>query len=161
MFVPALTGLDTPYNDPQARGTILGMTLGTGRGHIIRAFFDSIGYQIRAILDTIHQYDGTIVEELLVGGGVTASDTACQIQANLTGIPILRPTFHGNDGFAAALLAGLGSGVWPDEASLPPAPGTRTVFEPAGDAGRRDTGYARWQEAVRLPAVGHRHGTGF
>jgi glycerol kinase len=150
MFVPAFTGLNAPYNDPQTRGTILGMTLGTGRGHIIRAFLESIGYQIRAILETIERHDGTVVGELLVGGGVTASDIACQIQANLTGIPILRPTFTETTAYAAALLAGLGCGTWPDEASLPPAPGTRTVFEPRGEPGERDAGYARWQDAVRL-----------
>ncbi|MDX1416575.1 MAG: FGGY family carbohydrate kinase [Candidatus Promineifilaceae bacterium] len=150
MFVPALTGLDTPYNDPQARGTILGLTLGTSRGHIIRSFMDSIGYQLRAILEAICQYDGTVVDDLLVGGGVTASDTACQIQANLTGIPIIRPTFKETTAFAAALLAGLGSGVWPDESSLPPAPGSRTVFEPDYKPDGRDAGYARWQEAVQL-----------
>ena len=150
MFVPAFTGLNSPYNDPQARGTILGMTLGTGRGHIIRAFLDSIGYQIRAILETITEQNGTGIEELLVGGGVTVSDVACQIQANLTGIPIMRPTFTETTAYAAALLAGLGSGVWPDEESLPPVPGTRTIFEP--DCGRAwaDAGYARWQEAVKL-----------
>lgn len=150
VFVPALTGLDTPYNDPQARGTIFGLTLGTSRGHIIHAFMDSIGYQLRTILEVIRQYDGTRVEDLLVGGGVTASDTACQIQANLTGIPIIRPTFKETTAYAAALLAGLGCDVWPDESSLPPAPGSRTVFEPAFELTRRDAGYAGWQEAVKL-----------
>src|SRR5690606_28877853 len=89
-FVPAFTGLNAPYNDPQARGTLLGLTLGTHRGHIIRAFLESLGYQIRAILETIANDTGQHVEELLVGGGVTASDTACQIQADLTGIPVMR-----------------------------------------------------------------------
>jgi glycerol kinase len=150
MFVPAFTGLNTPYNDRQARGTILGMTLGTGREHIVRAFLDSIGYQIRVILETIAQDTDTVVDELLVGGGVTASDIACQIQADLTGIPILRPTFAETTAYAAALLAGLGSDVWPNEESLPPAPGTRTVFQPDCTPEQRDAGYARWQEAVRL-----------
>ena len=150
LFVPAFTGLNTPYNDRRARGTLLGMTLGTGREHIVRAFLDSIGYQIRAILQTIAQDSGTVVEELLVGGGVTASDVACQIQANLTGIPILRPTFAETTAFAAALLAGLGSGVWPDELSLPVVPGTRTMFEPEISSEQRDAGYASWQKAVRL-----------
>lgn len=150
MFVPAFTGLNAPYNDSKARGTLLGMTLGTGRGHIIRAFLDSLAYQIRAILETITRDTGTLVEELLVGGGVTASNVACQIQADLIGLPIVRPTFAETTAYAAALLAGLGSGVWPNEAALPPAPGTRTVFEPTLNQAARDAGYERWQEAVSL-----------
>ncbi len=150
MFVPAFTGLNAPYNDPRARGTLLGLTLGTGREHVVRAFLDSIGYQIRAILDTIARDTGTMVDELLVGGGVTASDLACQIQADLTGRPVLRPTFAETTAYAAATLAGLGSGVWPEEAALPAAPGTRTIFEPCLDQARRDEGYERWQEAVQL-----------
>lgn len=150
MFVPAFTGLNAPYNDPQARGTLLGLTLGTGRPHIVRAFLESLGYQIRAILDTIARDTGMVVDELLVGGGVTASDIACQIQADLTGRPVLRPTFTETTAYAAALLAGHGSGVWADEDALPPAPGERTVFEPCLDADRRDDGYARWGEAVEL-----------
>jgi glycerol kinase len=150
MFVPAFTGLNAPYNDPRARGSLLGMTLGTGRSHIVRAFLDSLGYQIRAILDTIAQDTGTRVDELLVDGGVTASDVACQIQADLTGLPVVRPTFAETTAYAAATLAGLGSGLWPNEASLPPTPGERTVFDPCTNQDQRDAGYARWQEAVRL-----------
>ena len=150
MFVPALTGLNAPYNDPRARGTLLGMTLGTGSSHIVRAFLDSLGYQIRAILETIAVDTNTVVTELLVDGGVTASDMACQIQADLTGLPVVRPTFTETTAYAAATLAGLGSGIWPDEASLPPTVGERTVFEPCGSQDQRDAGYARWQEAVRL-----------
>ncbi len=150
MFVPAFTGLNAPYNDPRARGTLLGLTLGTGREHVVRAFLDSIGYQIRAILDTIAHDTGTVVDELLVGGGVTASDLACQIQADLTGRPVLRPTFTETTAYAAATLAGLGSGVWREEAALPAAPGERTIFEPCLDQAQRDDGYERWQEAVQL-----------
>ena len=150
MFVPAFTGLNAPYNDPRARGTLLGMTLGTGSSHIIRAFLDSLGFQIRAILDTIAADTGTVVNELLVDGGVTASDVACQIQADLTGLPVIRPTFAETTAFAAATLAGLATGVWPDEASLPPTPGTRTVFEPRSTPEQRDEAYARWQAAVAL-----------
>lgn len=150
MFIPAFTGLNAPYNDPRARGTLLGLTLGTGREHIVRAFLDSIGYQIRAILDTITHDTGTVVDELLVGGGVTASDLACQVQADLTGRPVLRPTFAETTAHAAATLAGLGGGIWPDEHALPSAPGTRTRFEPCMSQAQRDEGYMRWQEAVQL-----------
>lgn len=150
VFVPAFTGLDVPYNDAGARATIFGMTLGTHRGHIARAFLESLGFQIRAILETIAQDTGLRVEELLVGGGVTASDEACQIQADFTGIPIVRPTFTEATAWAAALLAGLGAGVWRSAADLPPTPGARTRFLPRLGQAQRDEGYGRWQRAVAL-----------
>jgi glycerol kinase len=148
VFVPAFTGLNAPYNDPQARGTLLGLTLGTRRGHIVRAFLEALGFQIRDILETIERDTGRQVEELLVGGGVTASDIACQIQADLTGIPVLRPTFTETTAYAAALLAGRGAGFWSSDDELPPPPGTRTVFEPCIPSSRRDAGFARWHDAI-------------
>lgn len=164
-FVPAFTGLNAPYNDSQARGTLLGLTLGTRRGHIVRSFLEALGYQIRDILETIDRDTGHRVEELLVGGGVTASDIACQIQADLTGIPVLRPTFTETTAYAAALLAGRGAGFWAGDDQLPPPPGTRFVFEPRTTATQRDEGFARWQEAIRFVrawgrAETERHHTG-
>jgi glycerol kinase len=150
VFVPAFTGLDVPYNNPDARATILGLTLGTHRGHIVRAFLESLGFQMRAILETIAQDTGLRVAELLVGGGVTASDEACQIQADLTGVTVLRPTFAESTAWAAALLAGLGAGVWPGVDALPPTPGDCTRFEPRLGADERDAGYGRWREAIAL-----------
>jgi len=150
VFMPAFTGLNAPYGDPQARGTLLGLTLGTHRGHIVRAFLESLGYQIRAILETIARDTGQRVDELLVGGGVTASDVACQIQADLTGIPVARPTFTETTAYAAALLAGRGAGFWSTDDALPPPPGGRTVFEPCSERAQRDEGFARWQAAVAL-----------
>ena len=150
VFVPAFTGLNAPYNDPQARGTLLGLTLGVHRGHIVRAFLEALGYQIRDILDTIARDTGQRVDELLVGGGVTASDVACQIQADLTGIPVVRPTFTETTAYAAALLAGRGADFWSEDDALPPAPGTRTVFEPRRNAADCEAGFERWREAVRL-----------
>ena len=149
-FVPAFTGLDVPYSDPNARATLFGLTLGHHRGHILRAFFDSIGYQVRAILETIEADAAVSVEQLLVGGGVSASDLACQIQADLTGIPALRPTFSETTAWAAALLAGLGAGVWSSSDALPPLPGSYDRFEPALDDRRREKGYQRWQQAIAL-----------
>lgn len=148
VFVPAFTGLNAPYNDPQARGTLLGLTLGSRRGHIVRAFLEALGYQVRDILETIERDTGRRVGELLVGGGVTASDIACQIQADLTGMPVLRPTFAETTAYAAALLAGRGAGFWSSDDELPPTPGRRTVFEPCSTAAQRDDGFARWQQAV-------------
>lgn len=149
MFVPALTGLNVPYNDRHARGTVLGLTLGHTRAHLARAFLDSIGFQLRAIFNEIERASGVQVQALKVGGGLSASDIACQVQADWLGLPIIRPTFTQTTARAAALLAGLGAGVWPSVADLPALPGGRTVFEPRVSTDQRDTAYAAWQRAIR------------
>jgi len=147
-FVPAFTGLNVPYDRPQARGALLGLTLGTTRGHIARAFLEAIGFQIRHILDTIRQDVGVAVDRLSVGGGISASDLACQVQADLTGIPVARPAFTQTTARAAALLAGLGAGCWASEADLPPLPGEVRVFEPAIGEAEREEAFARWLQAI-------------
>ncbi len=149
-LVPAFTGLETPYNNPGTRASLFGMTLGHHRGHIARAMLEAIGYQMRAILETIDQEAGVNVQELLVGGGVSTSDLACQVQADITGRPVKRPSFTETTAWAAGLLAGLGAGFWPDVDALPPLPGGHTCFEPTWSAVQRQTGYDRWQTAVQL-----------
>lgn len=150
IFIPAFTGTNAPFHDPLARGTILGLTLGHERGHILRAFMESLAYQIRAILENIQQAGGVTLTSLRVGGGVSASDLACQIQANLLGIPVHRPSFMETTAWAAALLAGLAAGAWPDTSHLPTLPGDQTTFWPQLDADGREAGYARWLKAVAL-----------
>ncbi len=148
VFVPAFHGLEVPYNDAQARATIFGLTLGHDRSHICRAFFEAIGFQIRTILETITAETDIGIDKLLVGGGVSASDLACQIQADLVGIPVLRPTFTEATAWAAGLLAGLGAGFWADESAMPLPPGDHIRFEPTLAPSTRDEGYAAWQRAV-------------
>jgi glycerol kinase len=148
VFVPAFTGLNVPYNDSSARGTILGLTLGSNRAHIARAFLESLGYQVRAILDTICTETGLRIKRLHLGGGISASDEACQIMADQLGIPTVRPAFTETAARAAALLAGLGADVWASPADLPPLPGVLKVFEPRISAHQRESDYARWCRAV-------------
>jgi glycerol kinase len=148
VFVPAFTGLNVPYDVREARGSLLGMTLGHTRAHIARAFLDSIGFQLHAILAEIQRATGVSVTELKVGGGLSASDAACAIQADWLGIPVVRSSFGETTARAAALLAGIGAGVWAGEADLPPMPGTVERFEPRIDADRRAAGRAEWQRAV-------------
>jgi glycerol kinase len=148
VFVPAFTGLFVPYNDQTARGTILGLTLGSTRAHIVRAFVEALAYQVRAILDTIERDTGLRVTELKLGGGVVASDQVCQIITDFLGIPTRRPSFSETTARAAALLAGLGAGVWSTLDDLPPMPGDFTNFEPRLSNDAREAGYARWQRAV-------------
>jgi glycerol kinase len=148
VFVPAFTGLNVPYNFREARGSLFGLTLGHTRAHIARAFLDSIGFQMRAILEEMHAKAGVCVTALKVGGGLSASDVACGLQADWLGLPIIRPTFAQTTARAAALLAGLGAGFWKSDSDLPPLPGERTVFEPRLSADQRDAGYAAWQRAI-------------
>lgn len=149
-FVPALTGLNSPYDDPNTRGTLFGLTLGHTRGHIMRAFLQAIGYQLRDILHAVTAEASTMVNELLVGGGVSASDLACQIQADLLGLPVKRPEFMDTTAWAAALLAGLGANTWTDASALPSLPGSQAYFYPQLSPEERDAGYERWQRAVHL-----------
>lgn len=150
VFVPAFTGLDAPYNDPGARATIVGMSLGTTRAHLVRAFLEALAFQLRAIQVTIAADAGIDLRQLLVGGGVAASDVACQLQADMLSIPVIRPAFTETTARAAALLAGLGAGVWRSLDELPPLPGDDTHFTPQLNDAARDAAFARWQTAVRL-----------
>ncbi len=150
MFVPAFTGLNVPYNDRHTRAALFGMTLGTRRGHIMRAFLNALGQQMRAIMDTMQASTGLSNDELLVGGGVSASDLACQIQADLTGLRVRRPVFRETTAYAAALLAGLGAGMWDSAESLPPIPGESDIFVPQLAPEQRMAQFERWQEAVAL-----------
>jgi glycerol kinase len=148
MFVPAFTGLNVPYNDYRARAAIFGLSLNHDRSHIARAFLESLGYQLRAILETIQSQTGLHITQLSVGGGLSQSNIACQIQADLLGIPLVRPLESETTARGAALLAGIGAGLWSGPQDLPPLPAGGVTFEPALAAGARDEGYARWQRAV-------------
>jgi glycerol kinase len=148
VFVPAFTGLGIPSEDRTARGTLFGMTLDTTPAHIARAFLESIGYQLRDILDTIVRETDLRIDRLYVGGGISASDAACQIQADVLGLPVVRAQSTETSVRAAALLAGLGAGFWPGAGALPPLPGRETVFEPQYDDTRRAAGLSLWSRAV-------------
>lgn len=148
VFVPAFTGLNVPHNDQTARATLFGLSLGHNRAHIARAFLEAIGHQLRAILDTIAAESGVHVSSLKVGGGLSASDVACQIQADLLGIPVLRPPSTETTARAVALLAGHAQGHWPTVNALPPLPGPATIFEPTLPDHARAAAYDRWQSAV-------------
>lgn len=149
VFVPAFTGLGVPSEDRSARGAMLGMTLGTTPGHIARAFFEAIGCQLRAILDTMEQEGNLRIDELRVGGGLARSDTACQIQADVAGVRIVRAADTETSARAAALLAGLGAGVWARPEALPRLlDQAADSFEPRRDPQARAGLLARWQGAV-------------
>jgi glycerol kinase len=147
-FVPAFIGLGMPYEDRRARGTLLGMTLDTTPSHIARAFLEALGCLVYEMLEVVRRETGITVTALHVGGGLSASDAACQAQADVLGVPVIRVREAETTVRAAALLAGLGAGVWPSVAALPPLPGSETVFKPQRDEAARAAGLAAWAKAI-------------
>jgi glycerol kinase len=147
VFVPALTGLGAPHWDPDARGTLLGITRGTTRAHLARATLESIAFQVRDVVDAVTAEAGLPVPTLQVDGGASANDLLCQLQADQLGIPVQRPEVLETTALGAAFLAGLGTGVWGSCEELADTWRLDRRFEP--DRGVREDGsYARWQRAV-------------
>jgi glycerol kinase len=112
VFVPALTGLGSPYWDPRARGVIIGITRGTTRAHVARAAVEAMAWQTADVVDAITASSGTRVTELRVDGGASVMDVLCQFQADVLGVTVRRPAVRETTALGAALLAGLAEGVW-------------------------------------------------
>jgi glycerol kinase len=146
--VPAFAGLGAPYWDPNARGAIVGLTRGTTRAHIARAALESIAFQSAEVLEAMQKDAGEKLAELRVDGGATANDLLMQFQADLLGVPVVRPTSLETTALGAAYLAGLTVDLWKsrDEVARQWKAGRR--FEPRMDASERQTRMARWREAV-------------
>jgi glycerol kinase len=147
VFVPALTGLGAPHWDPDARGTILGITRGTTRAHLARATLDAIAFEVRDVVDAMTDEASIEVPLLQVDGGASANDLLCQTQSDQLGVPVQRPEVLETTALGAAFLAGLGTGVWSSCAELADTWRLDRRFEPT--AGVRDNGsHARWSRAV-------------
>ncbi len=147
-FVPALAGLGAPYWDPHARGTIVGITRGTTRAHLARATLEAIAFQSAELIEAMAQDSGLALTELRVDGGATASNLLMQMQADLLGVPVVRPRVTETPALGAAYLAGLASGFWRDEQEIAALWSRDRVFEPHLS---RDEGSARvqgWKRAV-------------
>ena len=110
--MPAFAGLGAPHWDPFARGTIVGITRGTTAAHIARAALESIAFQVADLLDAMAADCGIAATELRVDGGAAANNTLMQIQADLLGVPVVRPAVTETTALGAAYLAGLGVGFW-------------------------------------------------
>jgi len=113
-LVPAFVGLGAPYWDPYARGTIVGLTRGTRRAHIVRAAVEAMAFQTRDVVEAMESDSGQELRELRVDGGAAVMDVLCQLQADLLGIPVRRPKLTETTALGAAYLAGLGAGLWRD-----------------------------------------------
>ena len=148
VMVPAFAGLGAPYWDPDARGTILGITRGTTKGHIARAAIESIAWQTRDLVESLQADAGQRLTELKVDGGAAMNDGLLQFQADCLGIPVLRPRIHETTAPGAAYLAGLAVGVWPNLTDLAGHWQLDREFQPRMTESDRQAGYERWQAAV-------------
>jgi glycerol kinase len=142
--VPAFTGLGSPWWDPYARGTIVGITRGTTRAHIARAVVESMVFQTRDAIDAMTSAGGVTLAELRVDGGASVMDMMLQHQADELGVPVLRPVDHETTALGAAYLAGLAEGVWSSTDDTRAMWQLDARFEPGQPSGRHDT----WRRAV-------------
>ncbi len=146
-FVPGLTGLGTPYWDPYARGLLIGLTRGTRPEHLARATEEAVCFQTRAVLDAMNETSGAQVAALQVDGGAATDDILLQIQADILGIPVVRPRILETTALGAAALAGLAVGFW-SETDVAQLAGTDRVFQPAMEPDERDRLYHEWRRAA-------------
>jgi glycerol kinase len=148
VLVPAFTGLGAPHWDPYARGALLGVTRGTSAAHLARAALEGIAFQVCDVLAAMAADSGVPVAELRVDGGAAANDLLMQLQADLAGVPVVRPRVQETTALGAAYLAGLAVGVWKDTGEIAARWQVDRRFEPqldpAAAAGRRE----RWSRAV-------------
>jgi glycerol kinase len=146
-MVPAFVGLGAPHWDPYARGTIVGLTRGSGRAQLVRAAVESMAYQTRDVVEAMEKDLGSSMRELRVDGGAAVMDVLCQFQADLLGIPVRRPRQTETTALGAAFLAGLGGGTWNDE-DLKGLWKLDREFEPRMSRDQADTLQKRWRDAV-------------
>jgi glycerol kinase len=147
-IVPAFTGLGAPHWDPAARGSIFGLTRGTTRAHLARAALESIAFQSADVLEAMQNDSGETLKELRVDGGATANDLLMQFQADLLGVPVVRPKVLETTALGAAYLAGLTVNMWKSRDEIAAQWQAEKRFEPRMEAARRQELMARWREAV-------------
>lgn len=146
--VPAFVGLGAPYWDGYARGSISGLTRGSGRAQIVRATLESITYQTRDVVDVMKRDAGLQLPALRVDGGATRNNWLMQFQADILGVPVQRPTVTETTALGAAYLAGLATGYWDSPEQIAQQWSVERTFEPRMSADQRDSLFAGWQRAV-------------
>lgn len=147
-FVPAFVGLGAPYWDQNARGAIVGLTRGSTRAHLARAALEAMAYQTRDVVECMQRDSGIKVRELRVDGGATKNDFLCQFQADLLGVPVVRPVVTETTALGAAYLAGLAVGFWKNAREIASQWQVEKRFEPRIKRSERDRLYSGWLEAV-------------
>ena len=157
-LVPAFTGLGAPHWDAYARGTMVGLTRGSTAGHIARAALEAIAYQVADLLGAMRQDAELDIPELRVDGGASANDLMMQFQADILGIPVVRPQVTETTALGAAYLAGLAVDYWQDEREITENWTEDRRFEPKMDEGEREHLLRRWRRAVERSRDWEREG---
>jgi glycerol kinase len=147
-MVPAFTGLGAPHWDPYARGTLVGMTRGTNRGHIARAAVEANAYQSAELLAAMQRDAAFPVAEVRADGGAARNDMLMQFQADLLGVPVVRPKVTETTALGAAYLAGLAMGFWDSQDEIAAQWKAERRFEPGISPDQRRERMARWHQAV-------------
>ncbi|HTI38496.1 MAG TPA: glycerol kinase GlpK [Vicinamibacterales bacterium] len=147
-FVPAFSGLFAPYWRSDARGAIVGLSRFNTKAHFARATLEAICYQTRAVLDAMTVDSGVSLDVLKVDGGATGNDTLMQLQADILGVPVVRPIVAETTALGAAYAAGLAVGFWTDLDDLCENWRADRQWEPQWSADRREEGYAGWKKAL-------------
>lgn len=147
-LVPAFTGLGAPYWDGHARGTLIGMTRGTSKAHIARAALEAIALQVADVFEAMQKDAGLSLSELRVDGGASKNNLLLQMQANILGVPVIRPKIVETTALGAAYLGGLAVGLWSSTDAISALWQEDRRFEPQWSDTERTVKRARWQQAV-------------
>jgi glycerol kinase len=147
-FVPAFSGLFAPYWDEKARGAIVGLTRYVNRAHLVRATLESISYQTRDVAEAVAVDSGKPLPDLRVDGGAVKNDFLMQNQADVLGIPVIRPQVQETTALGAAYLAGLAAGYWSSLEELRQNWQVDRVFHAQWSEDQRESGYAEWKKAI-------------
>jgi glycerol kinase len=147
-FVPAFTGLGSPWWDPYARGTVLGLTRGIGRAHLARAVVESMAWQTADVVEAMTAASGRAITELRADGGASVMDLLCQLQADVLGVTVRRPEVAETTALGAAYLAGIAEGVWSSPADAASAWQAEATFAPAMASDEVERGRTQWRRAV-------------
>src|SRR5262245_31865240 len=145
---PSFVGLGSPCWDPHARGTIVGITRGTGTAQLARAVVEAMAFQTRDVVDAMAAASGYPIAELRVDGGASVMDLLLQLQADQLQVPVARPVVQETTALGAAYMAGLSEGVWSSTDDVAASWQLDTRCEPAADRSVADAAHARWQRAV-------------
>ncbi len=148
VFVPAFVGLGAPHWDPKAAGLLIGLRRDTKPGHIARAALESIAFQVADVLEAVESETGTPLGALRVDGGAAVNDLLMQFQADVLGVPVVRPRVTETTALGAAYLAGLATGFWANPQALKSSRQDDARFEPRMDATERASRRAHWRRAV-------------
>jgi len=146
--VPAFVGLGAPYWEPRARGTIVGLSRGCSRAHLVRAVLEGIAQQVADVVEVMDTPGAAQIRELRVDGGAAANNFLMQFQADLLGLPVIRPALLETTAAGAAYLAGLAVGVWQSLDEVAALPRPERVFQPAGSPQARLAWRRQWEQAV-------------